>query len=112
MLCSACASGGSGGSAIAIPGVAPVFASAAAGFASAPAAGFASGAVSAAGGAPRRPCCAREQAVIETKPKRHKKTANLKEEKNRTETMIQILPTNPIASRNPAKYFCILKRRR
>src|SRR3981081_985563 len=48
---------------------------------------------------------------METKPKRHKKTANLKEEKNRTETMIQILPTNPAASRNPAKYFCILTRR-
>ncbi|MCU1252475.1 MAG: hypothetical protein JWQ49_5504 [Edaphobacter sp.] len=40
------------------------------------------------------------------------KTANLKEANTRTEIITQILPINPAASRNPAKYFCILKGRR
>ena len=111
MLCSTWASGGNGGSAIGIPGVATDFGSAGAvGFASLP--GFASGAAcaGAAGGAPPLARCATavEEAVMGSTAKRHEKATNFGNEKDGVEIMSQILHTYQAASHNQNKYFCIL----
>src|SRR5271168_2910128 len=113
MLCSAWASGGSGGSVTAIPGVAPVFASGVAAFASA-LAGFASGAACTSGGAPPRDRWARaiEETIVGRTPERHSNATNFEREKGLIELIPQILHTYPEVSHNPDKYFCILTRRR
>jgi hypothetical protein len=114
MLCSTWASGGSGGKATGIPGVAPGFASALPGLASTPLPGFDSAEAGASGGGPPRPrwAWAEEQTIAQEKANRHEEATNFEEEKNLAEFMNQILHTYPTTSRNPNKYFYILKTRR
>jgi hypothetical protein len=106
MVCSTCASAGSGGNVVDIPGVVAGFPSA--GFASP--AGFASCEASASGaGCPARCPTAATGAIAGTTAKRHDKTTNFDKEKYWAEIMFKILHTSSVGLRYLENNFSILK---